>query len=114
MDLILKLMNSEKTFIIGFCNTVYKFQGCDIEEHYNIFDVEKIDKKMLYTALSRTTKFQYIHLDNKMLNKYYFIRKQPKREIVNSYFNSDYLNGRIYEIKFDEGFYYVGSTCEII
>lgn len=44
-----------KKFIPSFCVTVYKYQGCDIDEHHNIFDVNRMDKKQLYTALSRTT-----------------------------------------------------------
>lgn len=59
-----------------------------------------MDKKQLYTALSRTTKFEYIHLNTSALNRRYEIRKQPSMEIVNSYFNSDYNNGKIYKIEF--------------
>ena len=47
------------SFIPSFCVTVYKYQGADINEDYNIHDVNKMDKKQLYTALSRTTKFKY-------------------------------------------------------
>ena len=64
-----------------------------------------MEKKQLYTALSRTTKLQSIHLSNELLNKRYIPRQQPHIEILNSYFNSDYNNGKIYEI-------YVGSTCQ--
>ena len=43
-----------QNFIPAFCVTVYKYQGCDINEHYNIHDVNLMDKKQLYTSLSRT------------------------------------------------------------
>ena len=56
-------------FIPAFCSAVYKYQGADIDEHYNIYNVNRMDKKQLYTALSRTTKLEYIHLDNKSLCK---------------------------------------------
>ena len=55
-----------------------------------------MDKKHFYTALSRTTKLEFIHLKNSALNKIYEIRKQPNMEIANSYFNSDYNNGKMY------------------
>lgn len=84
-----------QSFIPAFCCTVYKYQGADISEPYNIFNVNRIDKKQLYTALSRTTKFEYIHLNTSALNRVYAIRKQPNMEIVNSYYNSDYNNGKI-------------------
>ena len=99
------------SFVPAFCVTVYKFQGCDIDEHYNIFDVRKMDKKQIYTALSRTTKFEYIHLTNNELNYKYFVREQPTEEISVSNHDSLYNNGKIYKITFSNGKVYVGSTC---
>ena len=71
-----------------------------------------MDKKQLYTALSRTTKFEYIHINNKELNNKYFNRRQPMLELVNAKFNSLYKNGKIYKVTFDNERIYVGSTCE--
>ena len=42
-------------FSIAHCVTVYKYQGEEIEKKYKIHNVELMDKKMIYTALSRTT-----------------------------------------------------------
>ena len=39
-----------ESFIPAFCCTVYKYQGADIKEHYNILDVNQMDKKQLYTC----------------------------------------------------------------
>ena len=100
-----------ETFIPAFCVTVYKYQGADIDQQHNIFDVNMMDKKQLYTALSRTTKLKYIHINNKKLNNKYFNRRQPIVEIVNSQFNS-FKNGKIYKVTFDSDFIYIGSTCE--
>ena len=88
-------------FIPAFCCTVYKYQGAEIDEHYNIYNVNRMDKKQLYTALSRTTKLEYIHLDTKFLCKRYMPRPQPNMEILNSYFNGDYNNGKVYKIVFE-------------
>ena len=71
-----------------------------------------MDKKQLYTALSRTTKLDYIHLNNKEVNNKYFDRRQPVLELVNSKFNSLYKNGKIYKVTFDNKMVYIGSTCE--
>ena len=101
-----------KNFIPSFCVTVYKYQGADINEPYNIFDVNRIDKKQLYTALSRTTKHDYIHVNNKEFNRKYFNRKQPVIELVNSKFNSLYNKGKIYKVTFSNKMVYTGSTCE--
>ena len=69
-------------------------------------------KKQLYTALSRTRKFEFIRLNFKELNNRYVTREQPTLELTNSKFNSLYKNGKIYKIMFDDGRLYVGSTCE--
>ena len=100
------------SFIPAFCVTVYKFQGCDIDEHYNIFDTHLMDKKQRYTALSRTTKFEYIHLNNRELCHRYFVREQPDEEISKTNYDLKYNDGKIYKITFSNGKVYVGSTCE--
>ena len=99
-------------FIPSFCVTVYKYQGCDINEHYNIHDVNRMDKKQLYTALSRTTKFEYTHINNRELNNKYFNRKTPVLELTNTKINSLYCNGKIYKVTFSDNKIYIGSTCE--
>ena len=71
-----------------------------------------MDKKQLYTALSRTTKFKYIHVNNKEFNNKYFNRKKPVLELTNSRFNILYKNGKIYKVTFSDGSVYIGSTCE--
>jgi len=76
-------------------------------------DVNRMDKKQLYTCLSRTTKYEYIHLDSHELNYCYRIREQPRLELVNSHFNSVYLKGKIYKITLEKcDKVYIGSTCE--
>ena len=76
-----------ESFIPAFCVTVYKYQGGTINQHYNIDDVEKMDTKQLYTALSRTTKLDHIHLDTLKLKEQYEITMPDDYVIVNSYFN---------------------------
>ena len=100
------------SFIPAFCVTVYKYQGADIDEAYNIHDVKYMDKKQLYTALSRTTKLEHIHLDNCDLNRRYHVRRQSEEEIAKSASDLKYNNGKIYKIVFSNGKIYVGSTCD--
>ena len=56
-----------ESFLPNFCNTVYKYKDGKIDEHYNIWDTDKMDIKEMYTSLSRTTKLEYIHLNNKKI-----------------------------------------------
>ena len=60
-----------------------------------------MDKKQLYTALSRTTKLDHIYLDTTKLNPECEISMPPRCVTVNSYFNDDYHNGQIYKITFE-------------
>lgn len=69
---------------------------------------------MLYTALSRTCKLEFSHLNFKNLTTKYKYRSQPIIELVNSKFNSLYKNGKIYEVVFNNGKIYVGYTCDEI
>ena len=100
------------SFIPGFCSTVYRYQGATIDESYTIHDVERMDKKQLYTALSRTSSIELIHLDNKKLNHHYKIRAGHDMEIINSHFNSNYRHGKIYKITFNNDKIYIGQTCD--
>ena len=98
-------------FIPAFCVTVYKYQGGTINKPYNIFDVEKMYKKQLYTALSRTTNLEYIQLSNKKLKHKYENPTFINMETINSYFNDDYHNGQTYEITFQHNDkIYVGGS----
>ena len=98
-----------ESFIPAFCVTVYKYHGSTITEPYNIYDAEKMDKKQLYTALSRTTKLDHIHLTK--LNDKYENNKPYQSVMVNSYFNDDYHNGQIYKITFEHNnTLYIGSS----
>ena len=70
-----------------------------------------MDKKQLYTALSRTTKLDHIHLDTSKLKKEYEITMPDDYVIGNSYFNDDYHNGQIHKITFEyNNKLYIGSS----
>ena len=74
-----------------------------------------MDIKEMYTSLSRTTKLKYIHLDNKKKCRWNREREQDQMIILNSYFNADYQNGKIYHVKFEKNDkHYIGSTCQLL
>lgn len=62
--------------------TVRKYQGGEIDDHYNIYDINRMDKKQLYTSLSRTTKVEYIHLDENPLLKSYYNKNSLDLELM--------------------------------
>ena len=70
-----------------------------------------MDKKQLYTALSRTTEVNHIHLDTIKLNPKSKIRMPPRCVTVNSYFNDDHHNEQVYKITFKHNDkLYIGSS----
>lgn len=121
-DLMFRINNEDfdknefrSSFLPNFCNTVYKYQGGKIDEHYNIWDINRMDVKEMYTCLSRTTKLEYIHLDNKKKCRWYKEREQAEMVIINSYFNDDYQNGKIYQITFENNDkIYAGCTTKLL
>ena len=58
-----------------------------------------MDRKQMYTALSRTNKLEYIRIDKPA--RYYSKPKESPSVVVNSYFNDDYHSGQVYEISFE-------------
>ena len=95
----MKLSEFRDSFIPAFCCTVYKYQGGTIERPYNIYDANQMDREQMYTALSRTTKLEYIRIDKPA--RYYCKPKEYPSVVANSYFNDDYHNGQVYEISFE-------------
>jgi len=86
-----------ENFIPSFCLTVYKYQGADINEPYNIHDVEKIriKKCCIQHSVEHADSNTFILIKKKKKpNNKYKDRKQPIIELVNSRFNSLHKNGK--------------------
>ena len=107
----LSIDDFRKKFNLTFFITVYKYQHAEIDQPYNIFDTEAMNKKQLYTALSRTTKFKYIHRVN--LESKYTYTVNDKHE-VQSIGHTKYQNKKIYKIELDDESTYIGSTINTI
>jgi len=109
-DIEFPIEEFQQNFTLAFCITVYRYQGGDINEPYNIYDCEIMDKRQMYTALSRTRKFEYIHCVIDPKKQYY----NRKRKIgVRKITTSRYSLGKIYHIT-DGKNHYVGSTIKSI
>jgi len=108
-------------FEYGFCTTMYKWQGETINEPYNVYDIgcSKMTLNELYTAISRATKFENVHLQmsaSELGNRVFEIAKPPIPSIMLKYTRPTTLKGRVYKI-FKEGNpteFYVGSTPETL
>jgi len=56
-------------FKIGFCVTVHKMQGDEINEPYNIYEAEIMTKRLFYTAIGRCKKLSLVHFDSDKVMK---------------------------------------------
>ena len=97
-----------KYFSMAYCVTVYKYQGGEIDEEYKIHDVEEMDKKMIYTALSRTTDYEKVYLDNSAKVMKYFDKE--KRFTTMKLVRNEFIDCEIYRIDSGDKTY-VGYTC---
>ena len=95
-------------FDYAFCMTVHKFQGSEIKEDFCIYEIEKMDKRLLNTALTRGQTLDKVHFN--YTNKYFRIRKLNENPIESKIYAPQHKTGRIYIIKNDKGQAYVGST----
>jgi hypothetical protein len=62
----------------GFCDSVFRNQGRTLEERYNLFDVELMHFRDIYTALSRFRTLDNIHFNcTEYLQTHTFSMKDP-------------------------------------
>lgn len=82
-DKVISYLTYINYFDMGFCFTVYKIQGATINEPYNIYDIDTMSKRELYTALSRTTKYEYINFEYTENNNIYVNNNINSVKIIN-------------------------------
>ncbi len=63
-DKIIPINKLHNTFILGYAMTCYKAQGDTYDGLINIFECDKLmeDKRFLYTAITRTRKFENVNI----------------------------------------------------
>jgi len=58
----IKTSEFTKLFNIGFCITIHCCQGQSYDHPYSIYEWEKLDERLKYVSLSRSTKKEFINL----------------------------------------------------
>lgn len=103
------------TFEPLFCQTVYKYQGSTISDDYNIYDVNTMSKRELYTSMSRCKSLKNVTFNfstRTFTNQNNTNAIELKLKISNE-IDEKYEEGKIYKITFDNCVY-VGSTIQSI
>ena len=56
---VIPLDQMTKLFYLAYCVTVHKYQGSTIDKPFTIYEWTKMEKKLKYTAVTRSTKFAH-------------------------------------------------------
>ena len=85
-----------KYFNLAFGMTVHKYQGGTINEPFCIHNANVMGKKELYSALSRTAKYEYLHIGR--TGSIYSVKEKKVLEMTP--FKTEYHTGKIYYNEF--------------
>jgi hypothetical protein len=90
-----------KFFDLAYCITVHKSQGSTYDFEYSIYDYNRFDSKLLYTAMSRSTKksninFVYRHYETQTGNIYKITNEDTNKIYIGSTKRTD-INERFEE-----------------
>lgn len=97
----------EEYFDLGFCVTVHKIQGGEIDQPYNIYEAHRMDKRLFYTTISRGITLDHVHFE--YCGKTFY-NKRIGLESINRKIKNTNSIGIIYQIKEGDRIVYVGST----
>ena len=99
-------------FEMGYCATVIKFEGATIDDHICIHDSNIMTHNQLYTAVSRTTRFEYLHFAYKTKHDRIFEFETPTPPLhITKIKPLTTITGYIYKIfAGDSTDFYIGST----
>jgi ATP-dependent exoDNAse (exonuclease V) alpha subunit len=61
-DLIINFDEFSRLFYVAYCLTIHKCQGCTFKEKYCIHEFDKLDKRLRYVALSRSSDIKHINI----------------------------------------------------
>ena len=97
-------------FDYSFAYTMYKIQGIEISEPFNIWEANRMSHNELYTAITRGVKKEHVHIDalrpkykHDKTSHIHFTVKAQKETM-----------GRVYLIRFSDGTGYVGQTVQSV
>ena len=51
-----------RLFYPAYCVTCHRYQGSTIDKPFSIYEWQKMDKKLRYTAVTRSTQFEFLSI----------------------------------------------------
>ena len=112
VEVYLNKSQFKSIFNYAFAMTCQKAQGITIDGHYNIYEAQRMSADVLYTAMSRGTKREFVHIVSKRGGRYYessradsvLVRHEPIKM----------KTARIYRIDLGDGGVYIGKTTKTL
>lgn len=101
-----------KSFIPAYCATTNKYQGETISDNYNIFDASLMSRNDFYVAITRCRSLSQVHCDS-MKDQYDIVKFASEVQNITPIFTR-FKDGKVYEISFTDGSYYVGETTQTL
>lgn len=104
----------QKHFVLAYAITTHSAQGLTLDFNYCIHEMDKMDKNLIYTALSRAKKMNQINIINysdKVFKNH--TNKIIQTELKDGMANGlDFIDAVVYAlIDKDDKIFYIGSTC---
>lgn len=91
-------------FVMAYCITTHKLQGQTVEENIVIHEAEKMNKNIIYTAMTRAKAYKNVFIEGKMRSEY---KDEPLSKASDC---SKFNKGAIYKLIKDEKVIYVGCV----
>lgn len=98
-------------FDYSFAYTMYKIQGIEITEPFNIWEAERMSHNELYTAVSRGVKKEHVHIDGLLLMRY---KRDEVSHLTHKMKVKEEYTGRIYMMRFSDDKGYIGQTTQTL
>ena len=61
-DVSIDFNEFQRLFYVAYCITIHKCQGCSFREKYCIHEFERLNKRLRYVALSRSSDIKHINI----------------------------------------------------
>ena len=61
-DVTIDFNELQRLFYVAYCLTIHKCQGCSFREKYCIHEFEKLNNRLRYVALSRSSDIKHINI----------------------------------------------------
>ena len=111
-DKVIALTHKEFTdlFDYSFCVTIYKFQGGQINQHFNIFQADLMSRNELLTCVSRGFSADKVHIDRLRTERYEW---DTEHHVHMGVHPPSIRTGRIYELSWEHSeYHYIGKTTQ--